>query len=124
MAEAAVRAHFDEPLDVERDFLAEVAFDGALFFKDRSDVAYFLFGEVANLLVEADVATVEDRFRAGTADPVNISKGDLDPLVRGVASMSAFCALPRSLCAALRSSRNRCLRSPSCTRPTEQRTTR
>ena len=46
MAKPAIRAHFDQPLDVERDFLAEVTLNRALFFDQGSDAVHFLFGEV------------------------------------------------------------------------------
>ncbi len=39
MPQPAICAHFDQPLDVERHFLAQVAFDGTLGFKDLATPA-------------------------------------------------------------------------------------
>src|SRR5260370_16277554 len=49
MPQAAVGAHLDVTLDVHRDFLAQVAFDGSPFFEDLADVVDFLFPHFPSL---------------------------------------------------------------------------
>ena len=46
-----------------------------------TDVVDFVFGQVANLLVEIDARPVEQRLRTGTADAVNIRQPDLGSLL-------------------------------------------
>jgi hypothetical protein len=43
VTKTAIGAHLDMALDVHRDFLPQVAFDGSLFFEELADVVYFLF---------------------------------------------------------------------------------
>src|SRR5262249_18951418 len=43
---AAVAADFHQPLDVHRDFLAQVAFDPALLLDDAADLPDILFGQI------------------------------------------------------------------------------
>ena len=56
MPQSAVGTHLDVTLDVHRDFFAQVAFDRAFFFENRTDLVDFVFRQVANLLVEVDPA--------------------------------------------------------------------
>src|SRR2546426_914007 len=55
----AIGAHLDVPLDIHRDFLAQVAFDGAFLFQDLADVVHFLLAQIAHFLVEMDPCPVE-----------------------------------------------------------------
>src|ERR1017187_1210569 len=82
MPQPAVRTHLDVPLDVHRDFFAEVAFDGALFFQNRTDLIDFVFRQVANLLIEIDSRAVKQGLGTGTADTVDVSEPDLSPFPR------------------------------------------
>src|SRR5579872_6985734 len=50
MAEATIGAHFDETLDVHRNFLAQIAFDCALVFNQGSDLVHLVLGQIRNLL--------------------------------------------------------------------------
>ena len=59
MPQSAVGPHFDVTLDVQRDFLAEIALDRALVFEDLTDVVDFVLGHVADLLVGIDAGPVE-----------------------------------------------------------------
>jgi hypothetical protein len=59
MPQTAVGTHLDMPLDIHRDFLAEVSFDSALFFEDLADVVDLLFAEIAHLLVKIDSRSMQ-----------------------------------------------------------------
>src|SRR5260370_4725918 len=50
--QAAGGAHLDVTLDVHRDFLAQVAFDGSLFFQDLAGVVAFLFTQIPYLFAK------------------------------------------------------------------------
>src|SRR5579872_1000453 len=78
--ETAVGAHLDVPLDIHRDFLAEIAFDRSLFFKDGADAVDFVFGQIANLFIEIDSGAVEQRLGSRAADTVDVGETDLSPL--------------------------------------------
>jgi hypothetical protein len=68
--------------DVERNFLAEIAFHSAFIFENLADVVYFLFRQVADLLVKIDAGTIEQALRACAPDAVDVSKSDFRPLFR------------------------------------------
>src|SRR5579862_1034171 len=80
MAQAAIGAHFDVPLDVHRNFLAQIAFDGALLFQDLTDFVHFLFRQVADLFVEFNAGPVEQAARARPAYAVNVGQADFGSL--------------------------------------------
>src|SRR5438094_9559206 len=54
MAEPAIRTDFHEPLDVERDFLAQVAFDSILLFDGLADLGYFIVVQLTALRIRFD----------------------------------------------------------------------
>src|SRR5208337_4733545 len=80
MPQSAIGAHLDVTLDVHRDFLAEVAFHGALFFQNGADFVDLVLGQVAHFLIEIDTRPEQQRLRPSTADAVNVSEPDLSPL--------------------------------------------
>src|ERR1022692_865145 len=80
MPQSAVGTHLDVPLDVHRDFFAQVAFDRAFFFQNRTNMVDFVFRQIANLLVEVNPAPVKQRLRSGTADAVDVREPDLGSL--------------------------------------------
>src|SRR6185437_14613425 len=80
MPQSAIRAHLDVTLDVQRDFFAQVALDGALFFQDLADAVDFVLTQVADLLIEVDTGPVEQRLGPRTANAVNIRQSDLGSL--------------------------------------------
>src|SRR5712671_2576571 len=63
MTQTAVGSHLDVTLDVHRDFLAQVAFDGPFVFEDLADVVDFLFAQIAYLLVKIDPGAEQQRLR-------------------------------------------------------------
>src|SRR5262245_39998059 len=54
MTHAAVAADFHQPLDVHRDFLAQVALDAALLFDHAADLPDIVFGQILDPDVGAD----------------------------------------------------------------------
>src|ERR1035437_9709891 len=80
--QSTVGTHLDVPLDVHRDFFAQVAFDRAFFFQNRTNMVDFVFRQIANFLVEVNPAPVKQRFRTGTADAVDVANPDLGSLPR------------------------------------------
>ena len=62
MPQTAIGTHFDVALDVQRHFLAEIAFDGAFFFQNLTDVVDFFFRQIADLLVRIDAGAVHRLF--------------------------------------------------------------
>src|SRR5450432_1223821 len=80
MPQAAVGTHLDVPLDVHRDFLAEIALHRALFFQNGAHAIDFFFRQIADLLVEIDAGPIQERTGTGTADSVNVREPDFGPL--------------------------------------------
>src|ERR1700751_673082 len=69
MAESAIGADFDEPLDVHRNFLAQITFHQSLGLNDRADAVDLFFAEVRHLLHRVDLRLVENASRARMNDP-------------------------------------------------------
>jgi len=49
MPEAAIRANFHQPLDIEGHFLAQIAFHAVLLFNDFADLVGLVIVQVADL---------------------------------------------------------------------------
>jgi hypothetical protein len=81
MAVTAVRADFDETLDVHRNVFAEVAFDHAFGFDDLSDAVYFVFAEVLDFLHGLDIGLLQNLRGTRIADAVNVGERDIHMLV-------------------------------------------
>ena len=58
VAQSTVGAHFDQALDVQRDFLAEIAFHFAFFFENLADAVHFVFRKLRNLALGVDARPV------------------------------------------------------------------
>src|SRR5262245_54184334 len=98
MPRAAVAADLDEPLDVHRDLLAEIALDAALLFDDAADLAHVLFGEVLHADVGVHAGVRQNVVRALAADPVDVSEANLDALgARQIDACDASHELPLPL---------------------------
>src|SRR5688572_33113469 len=76
VAQAAVAADFHQPLDVQRDLLAEVALDATYFLDDAADLADVILGQVLDADVTADAGRAEDVVRALAPDPVDVGQTD------------------------------------------------
>src|SRR4051812_19821004 len=76
----AVAANLHQPLDVHRDFLAEVAFDTALLLDDATDLADVVFRQILDAEGGAHAGILQDGVRAHPPDPVDVGESDLDPL--------------------------------------------
>src|SRR5215469_17011142 len=83
MTESAIGAYFDEPLDVHRNFFAQIALYQTLGLNDRTDAVDLFLAEVLNLLHRIDLCLVEDASRARMTDPVNIGQRNIDVLLAG-----------------------------------------
>src|SRR5579884_2004330 len=81
MAISAIGADFDEPLDVHRNILAQIAFDVALRLNHLADAIDLVFVEVLNLLVGIDLRGSENAGRPRIADAVDISERDVHVLI-------------------------------------------
>src|SRR5262245_29430844 len=77
---SAIRADFHQPLDVHRDFLAEVAFDAPLLLDDAADFPDVLFRQVLDADVGAHPGVLEDAVGTDPADAVDVRESDLDAL--------------------------------------------
>ena len=83
MAQAAVRADLDEPLDVQRDLAPEVALDLVAPVDELAEPVDLLLGQVADPRVGVDVRLGQDLLGGRQADPEDVGEGDLDPLLAG-----------------------------------------
>src|SRR6185437_13421732 len=80
---AAIGADFDEPLDVHRNFLAQVAFNQSFRFNDLADAVHFLFAQVLDLLHGIHVGLVQNARRTRSADAIDVGERDIRPLITG-----------------------------------------
>src|SRR5580658_1862314 len=78
--QAAVGAHLDVALDVHRDFLAQVALDGAFLFQNLADPIDFVLGQIGHLFIEIDARAVQQRARTGASDAIDVGEPDFRPL--------------------------------------------
>jgi len=76
----APAADFHQPLDVHRDFLAQVALDPALLLDDTADLADVVLRQVLDADVGTDARRGQDVVRALPPDPVDVGQADFDPL--------------------------------------------
>src|SRR3954447_15448074 len=76
----APAADFHQPLDVHRDFLAEVSFHATLLFNHPADLPDVVFRQVLDADVGADARRGQDVVRPLPADAVDVGQADFDPL--------------------------------------------
>src|SRR5262249_16561418 len=81
MTAATVAADFNQPLDVHRNVLAQIAFDIALALDHLTDVVHFLFSEVLNLLVGIHIGGGEDARGAWVSGAIGVSQRDVHMLI-------------------------------------------
>src|SRR6266581_3329432 len=60
MPQTSVRSDFHQPLDIEGNFLSEIAFDAVLFFDDFADLVGFVVVQITNLRVHIDTGGAQD----------------------------------------------------------------
>ena len=80
MPPAAIAADLDQPLDVHRDLLAEIALDAALLLEHARDLADIVLGEILDPHVGVDPGGGENHVRAMPADAEDVGEPDLDAL--------------------------------------------
>src|SRR5207247_11175694 len=83
MPHALVGADLDLALDVLCHLAAEVPFDLVRPVDELADPGHLLFGEVPHLPSSLDAGPLHDLEGSGRADPVDVAKGDVHPLVAG-----------------------------------------
>jgi hypothetical protein len=76
VAEATVGLDFDKALDIERDVLAEIAFNLALSFNDLTDAVQRVLVERAELREGIDIRLRENLGGARVADPEDVGESD------------------------------------------------
>src|ERR1700730_18009173 len=76
VAEATVGLDLDKALDIERDVLAEIAFDLALSFNDLTDAVQRVLVERAELREGIDIRLRENLGGARVADPEDVGESD------------------------------------------------
>src|SRR5215471_8144602 len=81
MPEPAIRADFDQPLDVHGGIFAQIAFHVAFVLDDLADAVHLFFVQVLDLLHGLNFRGGKNPPRARIADAVNVSQRDLDVLV-------------------------------------------
>src|SRR5437899_5234573 len=81
VTQAAIAAEVHEPLDVHRDFAAQVAFDLVVAVDRLADLQHFRVGELVDAAVCRDADLVDDLLGKLLADAVNVLKRDDDALV-------------------------------------------
>jgi hypothetical protein len=101
MPQTAIRAHLDVALDVERNFLTEIAFHRAFFFENLADMIDLFFGQIANFLVRIDTGPIAQALRPRPSDSVDVSKANLSSLFRRKIDARNTCHIFLSLTLAL-----------------------
>src|SRR6202034_2680457 len=81
MPESAIGADFDEPLDVHRNLLAEIALHHPLLLDHGANAVHFLFAEVLHLLHGVHLGLIKNGSGARMPDAVDIGQPDVDVLL-------------------------------------------
>ncbi len=81
VAQPAIAADIHEPLDIELDLFAQIAFDTALRIEDRADAVELFLAQITDLPVDINVCFRKNLFGASTADTVDIGQTDLSALL-------------------------------------------
>ena len=74
--QSAIRLNIDQPLDVHRDFFAQVAFDLAFFLDDLTDTVDLVFAQILDLLERINLRGGQNPQRARIANPEYVSEPD------------------------------------------------
>src|SRR5579864_1228833 len=78
---SAIGADFDEPLDVHRNFLAQIALDHSFRLDYRTDAVDLFFAQVLDLLHRVHFGLVENSAGARTANAIDIRQRDVNVLL-------------------------------------------
>ena len=81
MAQAAVAADVDQPLDVHADLAAEVTLDGQVAVDEVAQAVDLLVGQLAHPRVRVDAGLEQQLLARRRADAVDVLQPDLDALV-------------------------------------------
>ena len=83
MARAAIGPDLDEPLDVHRNVLAQIALDAALAFDDLADAVDLIFVEVLHFLHGVNLGGLDDARGARMSDTVDVGQRDVHMFLAG-----------------------------------------
>src|SRR5262249_8642559 len=78
---AAIAAEIHQPLDVHRDFTAQIAFHDVIAVDDFANLDDFVFRQIADAPVERDAYLLADHLRIGRTYSVDIAQRDIHMLV-------------------------------------------
>ncbi len=81
MAQATEALNFDQALDVERHFFAEIAFNAAFLLDDLADLVQLILIQRRELDERVNARLGQDRQRTGVPDALDIGKGDASLLI-------------------------------------------
>src|SRR6185436_8451967 len=80
MPASAIAADLHQPLDVHRDFLAQVTLDATLFLDHPADLPHVVLGQILHADVRTDAGFLENLVRTDASDAVDVGQPDFDPL--------------------------------------------
>src|SRR3954467_13586277 len=83
VAESAIGADFDEPLDAHLDFLAQIAFHQSFALDDLADAVDLVLAQVLDLLHRVHIRLVKNASGPRLPNSVNVSQRHKRPLVAG-----------------------------------------
>src|SRR5439155_20846451 len=101
VAESAIGADLDEPLNAHRNLLAQVAFHQAFAFDNLADAVHLVFSQILDLLHRVHFGLIENASRPRLPDAINVSERDKRPFVaRKIDACDACHSAPIILAAA------------------------
>src|ERR1035437_9330893 len=80
MPRTAIGADFNQSLDIQGNFAAKVALNLVTSIDDLAQPVDLLFGQVTDTSIRIDIGLSKDLLAGRKANPIDIGKGDLDPL--------------------------------------------
>src|SRR6202043_1839394 len=81
VAQAAIGADLDQPLDIQRDLASQLAFDFGFLIDDVAQGADLLVVEVLDAQIRVDVGDPQDSPGGMRTHPEDIRQRDFDPLL-------------------------------------------
>ena len=81
MAQPAVAADFDQPLDIHIDFATQIAFDQVVAVDIVAQSGHFRFIQIFDTTVFVDFSRSQNSLAGRLADPIDIGQRDDDPFV-------------------------------------------
>src|SRR5215813_3070372 len=101
MPVSAIGTDFDEPLDIHRNFLAQIAFHHAFRFDDLANAVHLVFAQVLHLLHRVHIRLIQNARGARITDPIDISQPDIHALLSRKIDASNTCHVAPLILAAV-----------------------